>query len=628
MADAVLQLLAKDGHVLAEGKSNADGISLLAADRDQRSSASLIIGTTAAGDVDMFDLSQLSNFNFAAPAPSAMLSTDRDFYQTGSTALITLWARDAHGQALAIANSSLKLVRPDQTFHSEQAVVGDKTGPQFFTIPVPDTTSAGQWRLLWQQADGKILAQTSFGIGPDASQPKFDVTADRTILDNDGNLNLTIKVTNRQNQPVAWHKGQVSWQTSQLLFNNWKNYRFGLTTPDSDPTTTASFLTDASGMAHVHLQLPMKDKINPTASSGTRAVKITTRMTSATGLNTLTLPVRPNAAWVGVRPLPDDRPFAENSLAQFNVIALDNGGKRRGLNDLYFQIYEEGRSFKWYPEEGRWQYHPLPQHRRLNGGHLNISASGDTLVRMPVTAGHYVLEITSSDGIVLAQYDFDAGWNQPPAAAQNDNRLVLTAKTLEPDHENSVKFTLAQAALVTFVIGDDRVRQTVQKFFPAGDNQLNLTPQHEWGAQIQVQAQALFATGERAMANATLPLHHPAQDLVLTLSAPALLTSGQTITLPVLVQKLAGQQNNFVSATLTPITTNIGAPVPVSNNVTAPVGTDGRAMLVFKLPGNYGRIAVVHDCLECKPAGTPDRHYSDPASTGGNSYDASQSGRG
>jgi len=61
----------------------------------------------------------------------------------------------------------------------------------------------------------------------------------------------------------------------------------------------------------------------------------------------LALPVRPRNYIVGIRPMVAGGHFTQNSIARFDVVVLDGEGKRRGIEDLSYQIYEQGRSFDW-----------------------------------------------------------------------------------------------------------------------------------------------------------------------------------------------------------------------------------------------------------------------------------------
>jgi len=590
-----LQLLTSDGHVLAEAKGDNNGIALLAAPPDQRKNAAYVTGVTAAGDVDIVDLTPDSAF--IPPRREALLATDRTLYQPGSMATVTLLARDEHGQAQKVSNSFLKLLRPDQSFYSEQLVPDDKTGVQFLTVPLPETSIPGLWTLLWQQADGTVLGKTNVRLTPEIVEPKINVTADRSLIDQDGIVTLTIKATGASNEPLAWRTGKVTGRQGVPEFSAWKDYFFGsANTAAAEDVRTASFLTSADGTAQVRMQIPLTGD-----AALTRAVTLNVKMETAVAPVSLTIPVNPQIAWLGIHDVPDDKPFTEKGQVSFDVIALDANGKRRALGDLYFQIYEEGRSFEWYPAEGHWEYRPLPQHRRSGGGRLSLAANGDNIIRWPVTAGHYVLEITDGNGAVLAQHEFDTGWRAPSStAARSDPRLKLGVPKTPSASANNVIFTLAAPAMVNVTIGDDRVRQTINRFMPAGDTVVGIVPSEDWGHPLQIRAQAVFADGGTAASTLSLPLQSLQQALTFDITPPSAVVTGSILSLPVTVKKkiVVSRNDNarsnpvLISAQATPIAADGSTEFSSVTQIAIPVDRDGKAMLHFTLPSFTGSLRV------------------------------------
>lgn len=226
---------------------------------------------------------------------------------------------------------------------------------------------------------------------------------------------------------------------------------------------------------------------------------------------------------VGIKPFFGEKDFAENSVATFLVSTTDNTGRRRAPAELYYLIYEEGRSFEWFASEGHWKYRPLPNLRRIGGGKVSASGNEDAILRWPVTAGHYILDITNEQGDVLARYPFDAGQQRQTTNKKDEERLRLTSENpqLELKQSNSVKVTLAEPAMVSVIVTDGTVRQTHHKFLSAGVHDLAITPQGDWGRQILVRAEAKFASSpEAVVARQRLGLHDDAQDLAVKFVEP------------------------------------------------------------------------------------------------------------
>ncbi|MDP9127545.1 MAG: hypothetical protein M3N08_04705, partial [Pseudomonadota bacterium] len=207
---------------------------------------------------------------------------------------------------------------------------------------------------------------------------------------------------------------------------------------------------------------------------------------------------------IGIKPLAPGGRFPENGLARFSVIAVGADGRRRDADDLSYQVYEEGRSFAWYQAEGRWNYKPLQQKRRMGGGALHLDAQGDDRIEWPVATGTYRLEITDADGNLRSVAGFGAGWGRPDEApALSDLSLTPSPALLQPEQEEQVRFTLEQPTMVTAFIGDDHIRKILHEFKPKGENTIAFVPGKDWTGPVtlRIEAEARNRAGQ-----ITLPL--------------------------------------------------------------------------------------------------------------------------
>lgn len=331
-------------------------------------------------------------------------------YAAGEKTTATLSARDAAGHDVKPQKSFLKIIRPDDNFYAEQSVPDDNAAAHTLAVQLPETAETGIWSLMWQQADGKVLARVPLRLSADGTWPRFEVAADKTQLAPDETVTLNVKaVDSVSGKPLDWRRGAVTWREVRPELSAWKKYRFGKTADNPGDAKLATFATGADGTAEVKLKSPLPDDASVSAAT------LTVRLERFAEPVTLTLPTAPANGWIGIKSKTDSWAFAENSEAGFDVIALDPSGKRRAAPDdvgeLHYKIYEEDRGFKWFPDDGRWNYQLLPQHRKLGGGKLELSANGEAHIEWPVTSGHYVLEIDDADDKILAETGFDAVWN-------------------------------------------------------------------------------------------------------------------------------------------------------------------------------------------------------------------------
>lgn len=607
MPETSFQLFDKDAKLLSETKSDDKGAALLSAPSEKINSASVVVGTSEAGDVDIIDITKSPESVFSPLKQEAFLDLDKNIYEPGSIATISLLLRNEQGEMQKLSKATLKLLRPDQSFHSEYPVPEGKKGLMFATIPLPVTAETGEWKIMWQQPDGKILARKNLKISVGKIWPKLSITTDRSFAENDGIVSVFIKATDDQGKPLAGRSGRIIANEGKPDFPTWKKYKFGALQPDEENSSvTKKFTTTADGTARVQVQLHLSKD-----SSAARSVNLMAKLddmafsTSCPGCKeivlpeaALNIPVRPQYAWVGVSPLSEEGSFVENKGAAFDIIAIDQNGKRRTTEDLYFNIYEEGRSFEWYPDEGHWEYSPLPSHRRIGGGRITLAAIGNNIIRWPVAAGHYVLEITDASGGILSQYGFDAVTYQSQSSfPQKDGLLNIVAPTspLEVDKENKLKFSLAKPAMVSVAIGGKTVRHISNIYMPEGENSFVLpleTDKANWETRAQVFAQAIFADGSIATAKTVLPIRNPQHELAIEFSTPSSVISGSSFNLPVVVQKINKKQTTYVNVVATPDgNTEDLSPVSIASPAVQ-TDRDGKAQIHIELPEFSGNLKL------------------------------------
>ncbi len=516
--------IAKDVHLtleddslqsLAEGKSDGDGIAFLPLAADKLNSATVLVGTTEAGDIDFADLTQNGETGFVLPDTESSVATGKPFYVPDAHADITLTARDRHGRSRMPADSRLQILRPDHSLYAILPVPKDQDGIAHLSFPVP--AGNGLWPLLWQQTDGRVLAEGRLRITANDDAPRLEISVDRPVLAADGAVDLKLKSLTLSGKPAPYISGQIAvgWDAPDHIFSGREDYHFG----DGDTRTlaakpVAAFITDENGVAQVHLNLAL-----PNDGSVLHEALIGAQSDPAAGAADpapLALPVRPNDVLIGMKPAAPDGKFAENSVAHFDVVALDADGKRQNIDGLTYQIYEEGRSFDWYQAEGRWDYKPLQQRRRVGGGTLAVKADGGNGIDWPVTAGTYRLEIADANGAVRARLGFSAGWggSKNEVAAPALLALTATPPVLQAGQAAKVHFRLDQPAVISAVIADDRIRKVIHQLKPSGDNEIAFTPEESWGDSIGVRIETagqIDGNPVRFAGKIILPLPHAMQ---------------------------------------------------------------------------------------------------------------------
>ncbi len=584
-----VQVLTREGEEIKAARTGADGTAFLSLEEaDGKKAPALLIARKQGGDADILDIGRDLSIRVSPLPLQAFLRPDRESYRSGTTAIVALRAEDSGGRFVGIKDSFLKLLRSDRRVYSEQAVTfGPETGPILLSVPLPIVGKSGEWILSWQKADGSELVRKNIRLVRDPLAEKVEVTQ---LREEDGaaDQSFLIKALDAEGKGVPFRDGVLLAKPERPKLSGWKGFSFGVAGQAVQAAAKeVPFVTGPDGT--IRVELPVDRKAFPEAD----AFLVKGFLQDGAESSALTVSARRPGPLVGVKLLTEGAAFAENGLARFEVVALDSNGKRRAENNLHFLVFEEGRSFEWFPSEGHWDYRPLPQHRRIGGGALTLSASGEDVISWPVATGQYVLEIVDETGAVLVRQPFEAGRVAPhPLQTEEMARLrfVGVPKALEDKQENRIKIHLDAPALVGFTLFDGAIRISDYRFMKAGVNEILVTPSDGWGTQAVLKAQAQFLDSSvPASAEAKISVHRSRQNLVLDVGAPRDVVAGAATAFPVKVQKIQGRAPTFLSVVATPLPTEGRSDVPSVRLDRVPLDPDGRGIVRFNLPLFEGR---------------------------------------
>lgn len=501
----------RDQNPLAEGLTDASGAVALHVKGSQPVHTLVAVGE--GGNAAFAVLDGLPPVE-RRPAQIATLAVDQDYYQPGETVSFAATLHDLRKHAQNSRGSRLEILRGDGSVYDTRSVTQDGTGVAHATTPAPAV--AGIWRAVWRAEDGHTLAETSFRVSPNNALSRIEVKADRTTVGAESSLVLTVGSTLESNHPAPFVSGAVElrWRKADHPFAAWKDYRFDDgAAPDTAPLIVARFVTDEKGRATVPLTLPVPDH---RAALEAELRVVSDPVQDAIESQPLRIMVKASGPVVGISAHGPGRQVPENSVARFDAQMLDTEGRPVAADDLTYQIYEMGRRFDWFQADGTWDYKPETQKRRVGGGSVAFDDHGHAQIESPVLSGAYRLEISDSDGRVLALYDFNAGWDAPADAAAPPDDLTLKASgnVVQAGMAQGLTFRLPEAAAVTVTIADEQVRAVQHSTHPAGDATISWTPAADWGGQLVVVVEAHGASGKiyrgRLLVPAaveTVPLH-------------------------------------------------------------------------------------------------------------------------
>ncbi|HAX92271.1 MAG TPA: hypothetical protein DCY07_08755, partial [Rhodospirillaceae bacterium] len=498
-------------HSVVEGKTDASGAAFLPLPADRKPEGLTLLAQNAGGALDVIEITPSRLAPVSYQPRSGSMSLDRPLYAPADRAAVTLRVEGGTAQESGKSETVLKLLRADRQVLVEQTVPpmaqnGSQGASQTIGLTLPVTAKTNSWTVSWQEKGGRVLAEAPLKVAPVGTAAKVSVSANREEAAENGTVFVTVRTLDAKGGAAPYQEGVLRVKPVRPVLEGWEAYRFGIT-PQQEGQTVLSlpFMTNAEGTARLNVD-------TGAAALQTDALSFVATLDTAVQSSPQLLPVSKKPAFIGLRALPDAKPFPENSVARFDVIALDRSKKRIAQGDLYYVVYEEGRSFDWFAFEGHWDYTPLPHHRRVGGGALSLSATGETIVSWPVTMGRYALEITSARGEVLARHGFEAGRRGGQEIAKDGGKLRFGSlpDALQVGKAASLPLHLSAPAVVNVVVTDGKIRQTLHSAFGAGERAIMVVPAADWGREVLVRVEAVLeGSTDPVMTSVALPVRLP-----------------------------------------------------------------------------------------------------------------------
>ena len=559
-----IRLLAHNNDVLSVRKTDANGAVAFEpglARGEGGLSPALIIASGDGGDYAFLSLKQ-SAFDLTDRGVAgrdvpqgldAFVFTERGVYRTGETVYVTTLLRDAAGIAVPGVDLTMVVERPDGVEYRRRVVPDEGIGGRSLDVPIISSAPTGTWRVaVYSDPKAASIGAATFLVEdyvPDRLE--FDLTTEATSLSPKAPAEILLDGRFLYGAPAAGLdiEGEVNIAKGAER-PGFPGYSFGLDeTRDEEPSTESIPLadlpqTDAAGKAEFAVLL---DKVP--ASSKPLEANVVVRLAEPGGRaieRKLTLPIAPNAAMIGVKPLFSGTSLGDNDIANFEIVMVAPDGKQMAATGLKWQLLSVESRYQWYRQSGYWQYEPIKVTRRVADGTIDVAAGKPGKIAVPVTWGRYRLEVTSPEPQgPETTISFDSGWYAEASADTPDLlEIALDKPEYKPGDTMTVAITARSAGKVTLsVIGDRLITQTTKDVEP-GLVKLPLIVGDDWGTGAYVLATLRRPLDEaekrmpgRAIGVQWFSVDKAAHTIGVGLDLPTLIRPETTLRVPV---KLAG----------------------------------------------------------------------------------------
>jgi uncharacterized protein YfaS (alpha-2-macroglobulin family) len=571
VANAELRLLARNNEVLATVRSDANGYARFDAGlaKGQGGNAPGIVTAGLGEDYGFLDLKQTA-FDLSdrgvkgrvAPAGlDAFLYTERGVYRSGETVFLTSLLRDARGAAVSGLPLTLVVKRPDGVEYRRRQVEDQGAGGRAHSIPLISGAATGTWRVqAYADPKGPAIGEVSFLV-EDYVPERLELTlaAKAPVLQAGEPAEIDVSARYLYGAPgsaLDVNGSMTIRAAGQSAIPGFAGYQVGLTDEAFEAIQSEfeeATTTDAAGKVTV---------TNPVAQPETNRpleAEFTIRVGEPGGraiARSVTLPIVPKGAAIGVRKAFKDGELGNGQAASFDVIMANGDGRRLARPGVKWTLSKVTRNYQWFFQDGRWNFEGVKTTRRVADGEIAVAEGSPARIATPVQWGNYRLDVTS-DGpdSTETSVSFSVGYEADKTADTPDVLDVALDKASYADGESlQVRLAPRFAGKATLAVISDRVTELRTIDVTPGGTTTSIPVKAEWGAgaYLVVLAHRPMDTAAqrlpgRAIGLSWFQIGKDSRTLSLDLGAPNLVRPLSTLSLPVKVTGARAGEEAFVT---------------------------------------------------------------------------------
>jgi uncharacterized protein YfaS (alpha-2-macroglobulin family) len=558
VARAEVRLIARNNEVLATRKTDESGHALfetgLARGEGGLSPAMLTVSGEKTDYAFLslkssaFDLSDRGVSGREAPAAAdAFVYAERGVYRSNETVYLTALLRDGLGNAITGGPLTLVIERPDGVEFRRTVLADQGAGGRSLAVPLNSAVPSGTWRVrAFTDPKGRSVGETTFMVEDYVPERlEFDLSSKDKLIKADAPVELKVDGHFLYGAPASSLQLEGDMLVAPATERpGFPGYRFGV----ADEETTSNERTplenlpesDANGVATFPVSLA-----KPPASTRPQEAQIFIRMAETGGRaveRKLVLPVVPQSAQIGVKPLFGDKSVAEGDKAEFDVLFAAPDGKTLPRAGLRYELLKLESRYQWYRQNSYWEYEPVKSTTRVSDGDLTIAADKPSRITLSPQPGRYRLDVKSAeaDGPITS-VQFDVGWYSDGNADTPD---LLETSIDKPEYQSGDTMVVSVNArttgkLTVNVLGD-RLLTTQTVDVKEGTSQVKLAVGKDWGTGAYVMATlrrpldtAAQRMPGRALGLKWFGIDKKTRTLAIKLSPPALVRPNSTLKIPV-----------------------------------------------------------------------------------------------
>ena len=409
-----LELLDDKGALLAEARTDgaghaqlplADKARVLLAHQGEHTTV-LNLGTAA------LDLSEFAIEGPASHALQFFVFGPRNLYRPGETVLLNGLLRDQDGRAVKAQPVSVQVRRPDEQISRSFVWSGDEGGLYQYTLALAEDAPTGRWQLLMDLGDGRQQVYEFLVEDFLPERLALELTTSNQPLAASAAPRFTVEGRYLYGAPAAGNRlsGQLYVRPLREALESLPGYQFGDIT-EADLTQDQELdeqLLDDKGRA----ELRPENRWAETKSPLRLIVQASLQESGGRPITRRAIqPVWPAERLVGIRPLFSGEEVDADSLAEFDVLLVDQAGRKLAADDLQVRLVRERRDYFWnYSDDQGWQHNYTEKFLTLSRDTLRLEQGATAKLSFPVEWGPYRVEVQDPATGLVSSVRFWAGY--------------------------------------------------------------------------------------------------------------------------------------------------------------------------------------------------------------------------
>jgi hypothetical protein len=560
---AEVRLIARNNEILASRRTDESGHVLFEAGLARGEGGLSPAMLTVSGEKtdyaflslksNAFDLTDRGVAGREAPATAdAFVYAERGVYRSNETVYLTALLRDGLGNAIGGSPLTLVVERPDGVEFRRAVLTDQGAGGRSLAVPLNSAVPSGTWRVrAFTDPKGASVGETTFMVEDYVPERlEFELSSKDKMIKADASVELKVDGHFLYGAPASDLQLEGDMLVAPAAGRpGFPGYQFGV----ADEETTSNERTpienlpesDANGIATFPVSLP-----KPPTSTRPQEAQFFIRMAETGGRaveRKLVLPVAPQAAQIGVKPLFGDKSVAEGDKAEFDVVLAAPDGKTLPHEELRYELLKLESRYQWYRQNSTWEYEPVKSTKRVADGDVTIAADKPSRLSFTPQPGRYRLDVKSADiAGPITSVQFDVGWYSEGGADTPD---LLETSIDKPEYQSGdtmvVSVNARIAGKLTVNVLGDRLLTTQTVDVREGTAQVRIPVGKDWGtgAYLMATLRRPLDTAAQRMPGRAIGLKwfgidKTTRTLAVNLSSPALVRPNSTLKIPVKLEGL------------------------------------------------------------------------------------------